>query len=114
MGIVSFFKTLGSETHAVLLKVFGQTALDNVDSQIKTIFNDDVRVIFVDAITAAEALQVGGVAASSTEKRAAAFTQIETDLKTKGISLAENVINLGIELVVGLLQSKTPAATAAQ
>lgn len=109
MGIESFFKTLGSDIHATLVKLFGQSALDDVETQIKTIMSDDVRVIFVDAINAAETLQVGGSPASGDAKRAAAIAQIVSDLKSKGISLAETTVNLGIELVVGLLKSKTPA-----
>lgn len=108
MNIVGFFKTLGEKIHAALVTVFGQSALDNVEGQIRTILSDDVRVIFVDAINAAETLQVGGAAASGADKRNAAFTQIETDLTSKGISLGQSAINLGIELVVGLLKSKAP------
>jgi hypothetical protein len=110
MSVTSFFKSLGEKIEAALVQVFGQPALDSVEAQVKTILSDDVRVIFVDAITAAETLQIGGAAASSTQKRDAAFTQIETDLASKGLSLAESVVNLGIELVVGLLKSKAPVA----
>jgi Bacteriophage holin of superfamily 6 (Holin_LLH) len=109
-----FFKSLGGKVHAALVKIFGQQALDQVESQIKTIFEDDVLAIFTDAIAAAETLQVGGAAASSADKRAAAFAQIVSDLKSKGISLAESVVNLGIELVVNLLKSKTAAPAPAQ
>lgn len=108
----NFFKSLGGKIHAALVAIFGQSALDTVESQIKIVLKDDVRAIFIDAIEAAETLQVGGTDADGSAKRAAAFNQIVTDLKTKGISLAENVINLGIELVVGLLKSKSPAVTA--
>jgi hypothetical protein len=45
-------------------------------------------------------------------KRNAAFAQIAKDLEAKGIDLAHNVINLGIELVVGFLKAKTPATPA--
>ena len=58
----------------------------------------------VDAINAAETLQASGA-----DKRQAAFNQISSDLKGKGIGLEQSAINLGIELVVGLLKAKTPA-----
>lgn len=101
--------------HGLLVKIFGQSALDAVENDLKTIFQEDVLVIFQDAIVAAESLQQpeGGVAATSTEKRNAAFVKIVEDLKAKGISLAQHTINLGIELVVGLVKSKTAASSPA-
>ena len=101
--------------HGLLVKIFGQSALDAVENDLKTIFQEDVLVIFQDAISLAETLKQpeGGVAATSADKRSAAFLQITSDLKTKGISLAEHTINLGIELVVGLVKSKTTASSPA-
>lgn len=103
-SVGSFFKHLGAKIHDGLVKLFGQSALDNVEAQIKTILTDDVQVIFVDAINAAQSLNVSGA-----DKRTAAFNQITTDLKGQGVSLESSAINLGIELIVGLLKSKTPA-----
>lgn len=99
--------------NGILVKIFGQTAMTQFEDSIKVIFQDDVIVIFQDAITAAESLQDAGSPASGALKQSAAFTQIAKDLESKGISLGKNVINLGIELVVGLLRSKTPAAPVA-
>ena len=101
--------------HGLLVKIFGQSALDAVENDLKTIFQEDVLAVFQDAIVAAESLQQpeGGVAASSAEKRSAAFVKIAEDLKAKGISLAQHTINLGIELVVGLVKSKTAASSPA-
>ncbi len=104
MSLGSFFHHLGSVIHSALVKVFGQTAIDKVEADMKTIFRDDVRVIFTDAITAAESL------ASGPDKRAAAFAQIVKDLATKGVELSTHAINMGIELIVGLLRAKTPPA----
>jgi hypothetical protein len=99
--------------NGILVKIFGQTAMTQFEDSIKVIFQDDVIVIFQDAIVAAESLEDGGAPASGALKQSAAFAQIAKDLETKGISLAKNVINLGIEMVVGLLRAKTPAAPAA-
>lgn len=104
----NFFKTIGHAAYAVLVKVFGQTAVDQVEQDLEVILREDVITIFADAITAAEALQAG----TSADKKAAAFAQITKDLKAQGIDLLDRSINLGIELVVGLIKSKTPAATA--
>lgn len=103
-SVGNFFKHLGTEIHDALVSLFGQTALDKVEAEIKTILTDDVRAIFVDAINAANTLTTG----TGADKRNAAFAQIETDLKGKGIALGTSTINLGIELVVGLLKAKTP------
>jgi hypothetical protein len=108
MGIGSFFKSLGDKIHSGLVKVFGQSALSKVESQLKTILADDVRVIFIDAITAAQTLTSG----TSADKRNAAFNQIVADTKAKGISLGSSVTNLGIELVVGLLKAQGGAGFA--
>lgn len=108
-NIGNFFKHLGKKIHDGLVAIFGQDALDKVEDQIKTILTDDVRIIFIDAITLAGTLKVGGSPASNSAKREAAFDQISQDLQKNGISLADSVINLGIELVLGLLKSKTPA-----
>jgi hypothetical protein len=107
MSLKNFFESLDVKVQTLLVKVFGQSAVDNLEAEIKSIFEADVQVIFVDAINLAEALTVGGSPASGAQKQAAAFSQIVSDLKTKGISLAENVVNLGIELVVGLLKAKS-------
>jgi len=105
-SIKTFFQHLGSEIHSALVALFGQPALDAVEQKFKIILTDDVRAIFIDAINAADDLTVG----TGADKRAAAFTQIEADLKTKGVALGTSGINLGIELIVGLLKAKTPAA----
>ena len=105
----NFFKHLGQKIHDGLVAIFGQDALDNVEAQIKTILTDDARVVFVDAIQLASTLKVGAADASGAEKRSAAFSQIKSDLEKNGVSLADSAINLGIELVLGLLKAKTPA-----
>jgi hypothetical protein len=103
-SIGHFFKSLGDKIHSALLSIFGQSALDSVEAQIKTILTDDVRVIFVDAINAAQSLNADGA-----DKRQAAFNQITKDLAGQGKSLQASAINLGIELIVNLLKAKTPA-----
>lgn len=103
-NIGSFFKHFGSAIHSALVKVFGQPAMDAVEQTLKTILADDVRVIFEDAINAADTLTVG----TGADKRAAAFAQISKDLAAKGIALGTSAINLGIELIVGLVKAKTP------
>jgi hypothetical protein len=101
---------IAHDAQSIFVKTFGQAAVDQFETTIKGLWEQDVMTIFTDAITLAETLQVGGAPATSEQKQAAAFTQIEKDLLAAGKSLATNVINLGIELVVGLLHSKTPAA----
>lgn len=110
MSLGSFFHHLGSAIHNALVYLFGQSAIDKVESDMKTIFRDDVRVIFLDAINVAETLAVG----SGADKRAAAFAQIVKDLGTKGIDLSTHAVNMGIELIVGLLRAKTPPPPAKQ
>jgi len=95
----------------LLTKIFGAANVQAFEKQVETIFQQDVIVIFQDAVTAAESLQLGGVAATGAQKRDAAFSQIAKDLETKGLSLGTSVINLGIEMVVNLLQSKAPSAS---
>ena len=97
----------------VLTKIFGADAVAKFESDIEAIFRADVLAIFEDAVTAAESLVIPGAEgapgtpATGEQKRAAAFSQLVKDLESKGVSLGESVINLGIELVVGLLKSKT-------
>lgn len=104
-SVGNFFKHLGTEIHDALLALFGKDAMDKVQADVTLILRADVRAIFVDAIEAADTLTGTGA-----DKRAAAFAKILTDLKTEGIQLADHSINLGIELVVGLIRAKTPAA----
>ena len=98
-----FFKSLGEDFQSVLVKLFGSPAVNALEAQIKQIFSADVVVIIKDGVAFAETLAPGS---SSEQKRMAAFTQITSDLKSKGLSLAEQTINLGIELVVGLAKAK--------
>jgi hypothetical protein len=109
---VAIAEGIAHSAHGLLVKLFGQHAVDSAESDLKTIFQEDTLVIFKDAILAAESLQQpeGGAPASNAEKRSAAFLKIAEDLKAKGMSLAERTINLGIELVVSLVKAKTPAA----
>jgi hypothetical protein len=99
----------------LLTKIFGADAVSGFETEIETIFRSDVIVLFEDAVTAADSLIIpgtdgeAGTPATGTQKRDAAFAQLAKDLESKGISLGESVVNLGIELVVGLLKAKTPA-----
>lgn len=97
-----FFKTLGEKIHAGLVKIFGQSALDSFEAKVKTILSEDMVVIFKDAIVAANSLTVG----TGNDKRAAAFAQIVKDLEGQGKTLATSTINLGIEMVIGLLKAQ--------
>src|SRR5712671_2388844 len=89
---------IAHSAHGLLVKIFGQSALDAAENDLKAIFQEDVLVIFKDAILGAESLKQpeGGAPASNAEKRSAAFLQIAEDLKSKGVILAEHTINLGI------------------
>lgn len=103
-SIGTFFHHLGEDIYNGLLKIFGPTAIANVEAQIKLLFEEDMQAVFMAAINAAESLPAGS------DKRAAAFAQIVSVLETKGVALGKSLINLGIELFVNLLHQKTPAA----
>jgi hypothetical protein len=105
-------KKIGADIQGGFVKIFGQAAVSQFETTIKDLAQDDVVTIFSDAVNLAESLQINGTPATSEQKRTAAFEQIVKDLATAGKSLATNVVNLGIELVVGLLKSKTPAPAA--
>ena len=92
---------------SILVKIFGQDAVTKMEEDVSAIFKQDVLQIFTDGITAVESLQVDNVPATGDQKRAAAFQHILADLKTSGVNLADHTINLGIELVVSLLKSKS-------
>jgi hypothetical protein len=102
MSFVSALKSFGQKVHDFVVKLFGQSAIDNVDAQLKAVLKEDVLVIFKDAVAYAQTLPVGGA-----DKRQAAFNQIVADLKSKGTELGTSTINLGIELVLGLLKGKS-------
>lgn len=106
-------KDIKESATEILTKIFGANALAAFESNIETIFRSDVIVIFEDAITAADSLMIEGQPATGAQKRAAAFEQLGKDLASKGIQLAESAINLGIEMVVGLVKAKTPTPAVA-
>jgi sulfur transfer complex TusBCD TusB component (DsrH family) len=118
MSLFSRFEAIAEgvahSAHGILVKIFGSDAITKFEGEVQTIFQEDVLVIFQDGIALAESLKTpeGGAPATGAEKRSAAFLKISEDLKAKGISLADHVINLGIELVVGFVKAKTPAAAA--
>jgi hypothetical protein len=120
MSLGSFFsRTIeviegaGHSAHTFLVKVFGADAVQKAENDISALMHDDVLKIFTDAISAVETLQVDGAPAGGDQKRAAAFDNIVKDLAADGKQFATHTINLGIELVVGLLRAKQPAAVAA-
>ena len=102
MSIVSVFQGLEKKVYAELVSIFGQSAVDDVDAKIKIILQADVRIIFQDAITAASAM----LNASGQQKHDVAFAQITTDLKAQGKALEPQLVNFGIELVLGLVRGK--------
>lgn len=106
MGIGSFFKHLGEEIYKGLLFIFGQQAVEDVEAKLKSILKGDVLTIFQDGLAFAASLAVSDV-----DKRNAAFAKIKTDLEAAGKGLPDQLINLGIELVLSLVKSKAAVAT---
>lgn len=100
MGLLGLFKALGHGIQEGLYKVFGESAVQKVENDMKTILSDELRPIFFDAVNAVNALAIPGA-----EKRDQAFAKIVTDLKAAGKDLAPKLINLGIELTVNLLKA---------
>jgi hypothetical protein len=99
--VESFFKGLGSKIHNVLVSIFGQAAIDKTEADIKKVLSDDFRQIFLDGIAYAATLQVPG-----TEKKAAAFDKITSDLANQGKALPTQLTNFGIELVLSLFKAR--------
>lgn len=110
---VAMIEGVAHSAHNILCKIFGSDAVHSMESQLATIFREDVLTIFADAVDAANSLKVDGAAATGEQKRQAAFDKVASDLKTSGVSLANNAINLGIELAVGFLKSKASAVASA-
>lgn len=104
MSIESIWHAITHGVHEVLVKIFGQAAMDKVDADVKKVLSDGIRPIFIDAIEAVSSLSAPG-----TEKRVKAFEKITTDLVAAGHNLETSVINMGIELVVNLLKAKGQA-----
>lgn len=105
---MSFFSWLKAEEQRVqsfLSKVFGSQAVSKFEAQAEAVFQADVLKIFTDAVTAVSGLTISGQPATGAQKRDAAFSAITADLKAIGKTLENNVINFGIEYVVGLMKS---------
>lgn len=102
MSIGSIFHAITAKVHEILVSLFGQPALDKVDADVKKVLSDDFRPIFIEVIGALEAAPMQGA-----DKRKEAFGKITDELKVQGKALPNQLINLGIELVVGLLKAKT-------
>lgn len=109
---IAMVEGVAHSAHNLLVRIFGGDAVANVEHTLASILKDDVLKIFSDAITAAETLKVEGAPATGDQKRQAAFSTIATDLKASGQSLGTSAINLGIELVVGLIKSKAAGISA--
>lgn len=101
MSIVTIFHSFTNSVHEFLVRIFGQPALDKVDADVKQVLSDDFLPIFKEAIEEAQKLPGEGA-----DKRAAAFSKIVAELTAAGKSLPAQVINLGIELVLGLVNAK--------
>jgi len=102
MSLISFFESLPGKIKELLVKVFGESAVEQAEADIKTILQADVVTIFQDGIAYASTLQV-----SDTDKRTAAFDKIKTDLAAAGKQFTDHIINLGIELVFSMVKGKT-------
>lgn len=102
MSFSSIFHAVTHGVHEFLVRIFGQPALDKVDADVKQILSDEFLPIFKEAIT-----EAGKLPGEGADKRAAAFNQIVSELKLAGKSLPAQVINLGVELVLGLLKAKS-------
>lgn len=102
MSIASIFHAVTHSVHEFLVRIFGQSALDKVDADVKQVLSDDFLPIFKEAIE-----EAGKLPGEGADKRTAAFQKIVAELAAAGKSLPMQVVNLGIELVYGLLKAKS-------
>lgn len=100
--IESFFGNLEHKVQADLVALFGKTAVDSTEAEVKTILSAAFLQIFNDGVSYASTL----ANASGADKKAAAFNKITTDLATQGKTLPDQLINFGIELVLSLFKAK--------
>lgn len=103
--ISNFFHTAEVKVSAVFIALFGKQAATQFAQASLALLKSAEGKIVLDAVEAVQSL-----AGSGADKRNAAFTQIMTDLKAQGKSVAESEINMLIELAVQFLKGNIAPA----
>lgn len=103
MSFISWLKQEAAAAQKFLVGLFGQNAVDNFEQRVKLVFQQDVLKIITDAVQAAAS---NSQLTTGAQKRDAAFSAIKSDLSAIGKTLQDNMVNFGIEYVVGLLKAK--------
>lgn len=96
--IVTFSHDAGVKIENAFIAIFGKDAATKFAQASLSMLKTAEGKIVLDAVQVAEALPAGA------DKRSAAFSQITSDLKTQGKSLASSEINMLIELAVQYMQ----------
>lgn len=97
--IAHFFHGAAVKVSAAFVAVFGKQAATQFAQGALALLQTAEGKIALDAVEAVQSLAVDGAA-----KRATAFAQILADTKAQGITVADSVVNMLIELSVAFLK----------
>lgn len=106
--VEGFFKGAAVEVSTVFIRLFGKAAATQFGQSALALLKTAEGKIAVDAVQAVESLSP---TADAGTKKAAAFSKIATDLKAQGLTVGDSIINMLIELAVGLLKGNFTTAT---
>lgn len=103
--IANFVHTAAVKVSDVFVKLVGKDAAKKFGQASLALLKSAEGKIVLDAVEAVQTLSTDGAG-----KRAAAFTQIVSDLKSQGLSLGNSEINLLIEVAVQFLKGAIATA----
>lgn len=106
MNIFGIIKTAAVKAKDVFVRIFGQAVANQFAATVKAIVKTDLGALAVDIVNVIEA---SSPTLGSTQKRDAAVAQLVADASSKGITLAESVANLLIEIAVAYVKGSVIA-----
>jgi hypothetical protein len=93
-------KVVVSHVSAAFVTLFGADAAAQFAASALEVLKTDIGQVVMSAVTAVESLSLTG-----DQKRAQAFSNVVQTLKTEGKDVADNVINMLIELAVAAMKN---------
>jgi citrate lyase gamma subunit len=97
LSFFGFFKTAAVKVANIFVAIFGKAVADQFGAAVKAIVKTDVGKLAVDAVNV---IENSSPTLGSTAKRDAAVAILLKDAAGLGITLAESVANLLIEIAV--------------
>jgi hypothetical protein len=106
MGFFDFLKKVKAKVSDVFIKIFGKDQAQQFADAALQLMKSAAGTLVLDVV---KLVETSNPLLTPADKRQAAFDQIVSDAKSKGLDLTSSIINLLIELAVQTLKNNITA-----